>query len=247
MSKILPERSYFTLSGLAKSWNCTEEDILHDGVYRQLKICVISAGWELQEGYYLDEGHHIPIENGERSSNKEILQLKEHALGEILSCGEVIDPEFVLEQLDTPDEGAKDDEYECFLSSVVITQNMEDPRGHVIVRKSDLIIRKEDAEAFLTGNSDMEVSGDKIHDLSNMKTKNREEVVLDYAVYVWKEYQKENGGKPPRINYVREQIKQNPSFIYSTNSPSINTILKPITEKAICKEIQSRKSAEKCA
>lgn len=237
------ERPYFTVNGLAKSWDCTEDEILHDGIHRQLKISVISRGWELHEGYYLDEGFHIPIKDTERCSNKEILQLRCDALQEILDRGKVIDPEFVL----VPDQRADCVEYECFLSSFVISQNMEDPRGNVIVRKSDLIIRKEDAEAFLTGNSDRKVSRGKIHDLSSMKTKDREQLVLDYAVYVWKEYQKENEGKPPRIKYVHEQIKQNPSFIYSTNSPSINTILKPITEEAICKEIQLRKSTEKCA
>lgn len=150
MLKVLPELSYFPLSDLAKTWGCSEEKILHYGIAGQLKICALSAGWELQEGYYIDEGSYIPIKDRQRCSNQEILQLKCHALREILSCGEVANPEFVLESDDISDQGANDDKYECFLSSIVISQNMEDPRGNVIVRKSDLIIRTEDAEAFFS-------------------------------------------------------------------------------------------------
>lgn len=241
MPKVLPERRYFTLSGLAKSWECTEEDILQDGIHRQLKICVISRGWALHEGYYLDEGSHIPIKDTERCSNKEILQLRCNALEEILNHGEVIDPEFVL----VPDQRADGVEYECFLSSFIISQNMENLRGNVIVRKSTLIIRKEDVEAFLAENNDREVSRVKNHDLSIMKRKDREKMVLDYAVQVWEQYQKEHNRNTPPIKYVQDQIKCNPSFAYSSNRPSVKTILKPITEKAVSKEIQSRKSAEK--
>ncbi len=51
MSKTLPELPYFTLGELAKAWGCGEGDILHRGIAGQVKICALSAGWELQEGY----------------------------------------------------------------------------------------------------------------------------------------------------------------------------------------------------
>ena len=167
MPKTLPELPYFSLSGLAKIWECSEEDILHYGIAGKLKICALSAGWELQEGYYIDDGLHIPIK--ERLSNKELLPLKYPALREILSSGQATDPEFVLEVDDALDQAEDGEKYEQFLSSVIIaeppqreTAARENPRSKIIVRKSDLVIRKKDADRFLStfAKKDHEVSQD---------------------------------------------------------------------------------------
>lgn len=260
MSKTLPELPYFSLSGLAKTWECSEDEILHYGIAGKLKICALSAGWELQEGYYIDDslqgyhiddGHHIPIK--ERLSNKEALPLRYAALREILSCGEVTDPEFVLEENDALDQVKDGEKYERFLSSIVISHDMQKRQSNVIVRKGDLIIRKKDAETFLAANNDQAFKEPKIYNLSTMKKEDRETLVLEYAVHVWEEYQKEHKEKEPRIGYVHNQIHQNKNFIRTGKNkrgeptPSYKTITKEITEEQILKIIQSRKNAEKRA
>ena len=91
MPKTLPELPYFSLSGLAKIWQCSEEEILHYGIAGKVRICALSAGWELQEGYFSDdapEGFPVPVK--ERWSNMEPIPLTQSSLRKILSSGEVI-------------------------------------------------------------------------------------------------------------------------------------------------------------
>ncbi len=146
MPKTLPELPYFSLSELAKAWGCGEDDILHRGIAGQVKICALSAGWELQEGYYSDdapEGFSVPVK--ERWSNMEPIPLTRSSLRKILSCGEVTDPEFIFE--------AGGGQFDRFLSSVVISNDMEKSRSKIILRKGDLVVRKEDVEASKKGAS----------------------------------------------------------------------------------------------
>lgn len=147
MPKVLPELPYFTLGELAKAWGCGEEDILHRGIAGQVKICALSAGWELQEGYYLDDAPEgLPVPVKERWSNMETLPLTRPSLRKILSSGEVADPEFIFEEDGTQNQGEDGEQFDRFLSSVVISNNMEKVRSKIVVRKGDLVIRREDVE-----------------------------------------------------------------------------------------------------
>ncbi len=252
MLKAKPELPYLTIGGFAKACGCSEEDILHRGIAGQVKICALGNYWTLQEGYFSDDAPEgLPVPTKDRGSGLKPIPLTCHALRKILSDGEVIDPEFIFEADGTQDQCESSEQYERFLSSVVISNDMESLRGKVIVKKADLVVRKEDAEAFLVANNDQASNEDKIYDLSTMKKEDREPLVLEYAARVWEEYQKEHKGKLPRIGYVHNQIKQNNNFIRTEKNkrgeptPSYKTITKEITEERIIKIVQSRKSAEK--
>lgn len=248
MSKSLPDSPYFLLSDLAKDWACSEEKIIDYGIRGKLKICALGGYWTLQEGYFSDDAPDgFPVPTEKRGTGLKPIPLTCFALRQILSDGEVTDPEFIFEADGTQDQCKGSEEYERFLSSVLISQDIKSSHGKVIVKKTNLVIRKEDAEAFFVANNDQVSHEDKIYDLSTMKKEDREMLVLEYAASVWEEYQNEHEGKPPRIGYVHGKIKQNPSFTYSLNRPSIKTILKPVTEEAVFKKSQSRRNAEKRA
>ena len=149
MAKNLPPLPHngIPLGDLAKDWECTEEKIIHYGIAGQLKICALSGGWELQEGYYADDdpdGFPVPVK--ERWSNMgELLVLTPPTLRKILSYGEVTDPEFVFEEGE--EQNKSEEQYERFLSSTIISQDMRSTQSKVVVRKADLVVRREDAQA----------------------------------------------------------------------------------------------------
>lgn len=251
MAKNLPDFPYSSLDDLARDWKCSVEKIIHYGIAGQLKICTLSAGWELQEGYYADDdpdGFPVPVK--ERWSNMgELLVLTPSALRQILSCGEVINPEFIFEEGEGQSRG--DEQYERFLSSVIFSQDMTSTQRKIAVKKTDLVIRKEGVELFLAGNKNQGDWKPQTYDLSTMKTEDRDKLVLNYAVHVWEEYRKENNGNPPRIVYVHDKIEKNECFKRTKTkangepTPSYQTITKNITYKLL-DEIQSRKNAQKC-
>lgn len=163
MPKSLLELQYLTLSGFAKARGCSEEAILHRGIAGQVKICALGNYWTLQEGYFSDDAPEgFPVPTKERGSGLKPIPLTCHALRKILSDGEVTDPEFIFEADSTQDQSDSSAQYEQFLSSVVISNDMEIARGKVIVKKADLVIRKEDADAFLLAytKQDHEISKD---------------------------------------------------------------------------------------
>ena len=142
MLKAKPELPYLTLSELAKAWGCSEEDILHRGIAGKVKICALSAGWELQEGYFSDdapEGFPVPVK--ERWSNMEPIPLTRSSLRKILNSGEVTDPEFIFESDDEQNQGKDGEQFDRFLSSVIISNGT---RSKIVARKGDLVVRKED-------------------------------------------------------------------------------------------------------
>lgn len=148
MLKAKPELPYLTLGELGKSWGCSEEDILHRGIAGKVRICALSAGWELQEGYFSDdapEGFPVPVK--ERWSNMEPIPLTQSSLRKILSSGEVIDPEFIFQADEAQNQGKDGGQFERFLSSVVISNGT---RSKIVVKKGDLVVRKKDVEAFLS-------------------------------------------------------------------------------------------------
>lgn len=151
MPKSLLEIPYLTLSGLAKARGCSEEVILHRGIAGQVKICALGNYWTLQEGYFSDDAPEgFPVPTKERGSGLKLIPLTCQALRKILSDGEVTDPEFIFEADGTQDQYDSSEQYERFLSSVVISNDMGSARGNVIVKKADLVIRKEDADTFLS-------------------------------------------------------------------------------------------------
>lgn len=248
MPNDLPELPYYTLSGLAKARGCSEEDILHYGIAGQLRICALSAGWELQEGYYAPDGVPVPVK--ERWSNMEPLLLPRTALRKVLSSGEVVAPEFVLEEEGVQDQNEDGEPYEEFLSCTIISHEMKSERDKIVVRKADLVVRKEDAETFLTSMNDPKAMEPKTYDLSSIKPKDRKKLVLEFAAHVWEKYWKEYGNTP-KIGYVHNQIEKNENYIRTRKNksggyaPSYKTITKEITEQEILKKIQSQKNAEK--
>lgn len=254
MPKNLPELPYLTIAGFAKARGCSEDDIIHHGVNGQLKICALGNYWTLQEGYFADDAPDgFPVPTGQPGTGLKPIPLTCHALRQILSDGEVIDPEFIFEADGTQDQCNGSEQYERFLSSVLISQDIKSSHGKVIIKKTNLVIRKEDAEAFFVANNGQVSNEDKIYDLSTMKKEDREMLVLEYAASVWEQYQNEHNGKLPRIGYVHDQIEQNKNFIRTGKSksgestPSYKTITKEITDKRIAKIIQTRKNAEKRA
>ena len=178
MLKAKPELPYLTLSELAKAWGCSEEDILHHGISGQVKICALSAGWELQEGYYSDdapEGFPVPVK--ERWSNMETLPLTRSSLRKILSSGEVANPEFIFEADGTQNQGEDGEQFDRFLSSIVISNDMEKSRNRIILRKGDLVVRKEDVEASKKGASyENEIEEPIENDARQIKQKRRSEL-----------------------------------------------------------------------
>lgn len=192
MPKALPKLPYFTLGELAKAWGCGEEDILHRGIAGQVKICALGNYWTLQEGYFSDDAPEgFPVPTKERGTGVEPIPLTCHALRKILSDGEVADPEFIFETGGTQDQCESSEKYERFLSSVVISNDMESPQGKVIIKRTDLVIRKEDVEAFFVANNDQASHEDKIYDLSTMKKEDRKALILPMEI----------------INHIEEKIK----------------------------------------
>ncbi len=66
MAKNSADPSYIRLSRLANESDLSEEEVLDYGINGKLKIRALSRGWELQVGYYLDDGPHKRYEPSRR-------------------------------------------------------------------------------------------------------------------------------------------------------------------------------------
>lgn len=151
MPKILPDSPYFFLTDLAKDWGCSEEKIIDYGIREKLKICALGGYWTLQEGYYSDDapdGFPVPTEG--RGTGLMPIPLTCFALRQILRDGEVTDPEFIFEADGIENQGKDEEQFDRFLSSVLISNRMDNTRSKIVVKKADLVIRQEDAEMFLS-------------------------------------------------------------------------------------------------
>lgn len=202
MSKKLPNLQYHTVGTLAEEWSCHPERVEQYIKTGKLKIHIVSKGWTLQLCYIEKDENtwHAILKDYYKTKRGDFLEVSKRTAQDLIDDG--LDDAPVFEGLDS--------EY------VAISSQHHD---EVVIRKSDIVIKLEDAATF---HRTTEESANK----ENKKTREREIIKCigqsflkvkekskskPSAENVWKQLKKDDHSCIQEINFC-DQAKENVIF-----------------------------------
>lgn len=131
MMSNVPEPTFYSLSLLAKKWNCGVDDLLHYGVTGQLNVSVLTMGWWLEKGAYDYDGDaRFRVPEGHVFSQGQLIKISPLTVQKFVGKESVTDPIFIIEE----------DRY-CYISE-------ERHLQPVVINLKDLMVSMEDALSF---------------------------------------------------------------------------------------------------